>query len=82
MFLYFCDDMCCEWAEAVHVKCDVQPGRVQCVMSNVRCSAVLQCPQCHVVLWGLCMCHSSIKNSISRSWLLSSDKSSLLLHDK
>ena len=40
MFLYFCGDMCCEWAEVVNVKCDRQPGRAQCVMSKVRWSVV------------------------------------------
>jgi len=44
MFLYFYGDMCCDWAQVVNVKCDLQPNRTQCDMSKVRCS---------VVLWGL-----------------------------
>ena len=44
MFLYFYGDMCCEWAEVLNVKCDLEPARAQCVMSKVKWS---------VVLWGL-----------------------------
>jgi len=44
MFLYFCGDMCCDLAQVVNVKCDLQPDRAQCDVSKVRCS---------VVLWGL-----------------------------
>jgi hypothetical protein len=45
MFLYFCGDMCCEWAKwmgpvVVNVKRDLQPGRAQCVVSKVRWSVV------------------------------------------
>ena len=50
MFLYFCDDVCSEWAYVVNVKCDLQTGRVQCVVSKVRWSVVLQC---HILLCGL-----------------------------
>jgi hypothetical protein len=42
MFLYICGDMCCDRAEVVNVKCDLQPDRAQCSMSKVRCSVVLR----------------------------------------
>ena len=41
MFLYFCGEMGCDWAQVVNVKCDLQPNRAQCDVSKLRCSVVL-----------------------------------------
>jgi hypothetical protein len=55
MFLYFCGDMCCKWAEVdgtCGCKCEMWPtvwqGAVRRVQGKVGCSPVVS-----VVLWGL-----------------------------
>jgi len=73
MFLYFCGDMCRDWAQVVNVKCALQPDRAQCDVSKVRCS---------VVLWGLQAVSFLHKKIISHFVLFSSDNNSLVFHDK
>jgi hypothetical protein len=61
--------MCCDWADVVNVKCDLQhDGTVRRVQGKVQCSAIGSCSA--VVSVG---CHSSIKKNISHCVLLSSD---------
>ena len=51
MFLYFCGDMCCEWAESC--KSEMWPtawqGAVRRVQGKVECSAVVSVVSCSAV---------------------------------
>ena len=50
------------------------------VQGKVECSAAVYVVSCSAV--GFAGCHSSIKNSVSHCWLLSSVENSFVLHDK
>jgi hypothetical protein len=56
MFVYFCADTCCEWAEVDGTsgcKCETSPtawqGTGRCVQGKVECSAVVSVVSCSAV---------------------------------
>jgi len=62
MILYFCGDMCCEWAEVdgtCGCKCEMWPiawqGAVCCVQGKVECSAVVYVVSCSAVGSAVCV---------------------------